>query len=99
MLVEIPSPPVVETEPAPPIDLHAFIACPTCRARIDETCKTASGHTTTPHGNRLVARRCRCGADVEAHRRYCDPCAKLSIQASKNEHARLRRAAARARYA
>ena len=51
-----------------------LIACPTCRARVDQSCRTAAGHTTTPHGNRLIQRCCPCGAKVAGRRRLCDPC-------------------------
>jgi hypothetical protein len=76
-----------------PIDLHALIACPTCRARVDECCRTTSGHTTAEHGSRLVSRRCPCGERPGWNRMYCEPCAKRSEMKSKRDHLRRLRAA------
>lgn len=77
--------------------LADLIACPTCHAKVTETCRTRSGHTTTPHGSRLAPRLCLCGSLLAPQRRLCDPCRKSAIQASKNEH--LRRIRAGNRYA
>ena len=78
-----------------PVVITGLIACPSCHARIDETCKTTSGHVTTPHTVRLVPRKCPCGADLPApKRRMCDECSARSLQRSKNEHSRRRRRAA-----
>lgn len=87
-----PPPPKWET-------LHDLIACPTCFARVDETCRTKSGNVTKPHGSRLVSRRCSCGNAVAPQCSYCSFCAREKLQQSKNEHGRLRRQAARARHA
>ena len=68
---------VVWVPDAPPprkVDLSTLIACPTCHARVDQTCRTRSGHTTTAHANRLVRRKCGCGGELEGKRRYCDDC-------------------------
>lgn len=82
-----------EEPPAPePTDLHRYIACPTCHARIDETCKTVSGHSTSPHGSRLAGRLCRCGNDLPRQRRMCDTCRDDRNRINKLEsQRRLRR--------
>ena len=56
------------------VDLSTLIACPTCHARIDQSCRTRSGHTTAEHANRLVRRKCACGSELAGQRRYCDDC-------------------------
>ncbi|MDB5716491.1 MAG: hypothetical protein JWO15_3888 [Sphingomonadales bacterium] len=85
----------VETpvEAPTPINLHALIACPTCRARVDQTCRTRSGHTTTPHQSRLAPRLCQCGALLDWRRRYCEPCAVEAVRVIKRESQRRIRAA------
>jgi hypothetical protein len=68
---------VVWVPAAPPprkVDLSTLVACPTCRARVVQSCRTKSGHTTAAHANRLVQRRCGCGRDLPGQRRYCDEC-------------------------
>lgn len=92
----------VQTEPPPPpplVDVHQLIACPTCRARVDETCKSATGHRTTPHASRLAPRLCPCGASLAPRRRLCDPCAAKALRVSKRDYLRRRRAAQRAQKA
>ncbi len=51
-----------------------LLACPTCHARLTETCRTTGGNPTADHAERLVSRRCPCGAPVAAKKRYCEPC-------------------------
>lgn len=68
-LVQVAAP-AVETERK----VHDLVACPTCRARVDECCRTPSGHTRPPHKSRLAPRLCPCGAPLARRRRYCDPC-------------------------
>lgn len=82
--VEVPDepPPVAAPEPEPR-RIHDLIACPTCHARVDETCRTRSGHTTTPHSSRLAPRLCPCGSQLAARRRYCDPCRDRIDQANR----------------
>lgn len=77
----------------PPI--HQLIACPYCRARIDQSCKTRSGHTTYAHACRLTPRLCPCGALLAPNRGYCDHCRDRATQESKNASGRRRRAARR----
>lgn len=61
-------------KPAKALDVSQLIACPTCRAKVTESCRTRSGHTTKPHGSRLAPRLCPCGSLLAPRRRYCDPC-------------------------
>jgi hypothetical protein len=60
--------------PAPKPHWTLLIACPYCRARVAETCKTSGGGVTKPHASRLASRVCPCGAPLEKHKNYCDPC-------------------------
>lgn len=75
------------------MNIHDLIACPTCHARLDESCRTPSGHTTTEHGSRLAGRRCPCGMALAPRRRLCDLCRDEYLQEGKNAHGRRRRAA------
>ena len=68
------------------------IACPTCHARADQMCRTASGHTTTPHGGRLIPRCCPCGAQVKGRRWLCDPCRSEATRQSNRLSRERRRA-------
>jgi hypothetical protein len=74
-----------------PVSIHALIACPTCHARLDESCRTPSGHTTTAHGSRLASRRCPCGAALGYRRSLCDDCRDERLRASKRAYLRRRR--------
>lgn len=77
------------SEPPPKIyDLSKLIACPTCRAKVTETCRTKNGRRTTPHGSRLAPRLCICGALLGNKRRLCDDCRDESIRLSKRDHLR-----------
>lgn len=84
--------------PRPPIDLTDLIACPTCRAKVTESCRTPSGHTTTPHGSRLAPRLCLCGELLTWRRRLCDPCAAKALRASKRDYLRRLRGTPPERY-
>jgi hypothetical protein len=86
-------PPAVQP-PVKTYDLTKLIACPTCRATVTQTCKTRSGHTTTPHGSRLAPRLCACGLIPDPGHTLCRFCAAESLQRSKNEHGARRRARA-----
>lgn len=88
-----------ERHPRPAVNVHRLVACPTCLARMDETCKTPSGQVTAEHGSRLVSRVCSCGGPVKPRHHYCDTCGPRALQVSKNDHGRRRRQAAGARYA
>lgn len=68
-------------------------ACPTCHARVDQMCRTATGHTTTPHGGRLIARCCPCGAQVKGKRWLCEPCRAEATRESNRLSRQRRRAA------
>ena len=74
------------------MNVHDLIACPTCHARVDQPCRSASGHTTT-HSNRLAPRLCPCGMTLKPRRTLCDWCATQSIKATKRAYARRKRAA------
>lgn len=76
--------------------LVLLLACPTCHARVGQTCRTKSGHTTTPHGSRLAPRLCECGALLGPRRRFCDPCRDRVNQENKNAWGRRARSARRA---
>jgi hypothetical protein len=58
------------------LDVHAFIACPTCEARADERCHSPAGNSTMPHKERIISVRCACGQPVERRKLYCEPCRK-----------------------
>lgn len=83
---------VVYVENRQPVDLSKLIACITCRATVLQSCRTKSGHTTTPHDTRVAPRLCRCGALLKRRERYCRPCSAAALQQSKNEHGARRRA-------
>jgi hypothetical protein len=74
------------------IDVHDLIACPTCFARVDETCRTRGGNVTGPHGSRLAPRLCSCGGRLKHQRRMCDACAHEATRISKRDYLRRRRA-------
>lgn len=71
-------------------DKLGLIACPTCYARVDQACTNPGGGQRIPHPDRLVGRRCPCGATVEGRKRYCETCRVESIKASRREYARRR---------
>lgn len=56
------------------VDVHALIACPTCRACVDERCKSAGGNIRTDHADRIIGVRCPCGQTVDKRHRYCSTC-------------------------
>jgi hypothetical protein len=74
------------------INVHDLIACPTCRARVDEVCRTETGHSTKPHASRLAPRLCPCGANVRPQATYCHDCAREEMRRSKRDYLRRRRA-------
>ncbi|WP_425490171.1 zinc finger domain-containing protein [Nocardioides soli] len=57
-----------------PADVAKMIACPTCRARVDQMCRTTTGRTRSPHPTRLVIKRCPCGEPINPGRKVCDDC-------------------------
>ncbi len=84
------TPPAVElVEDAPP---RALIACPTCRALINESCKTRNGHRRSHHKERLMDRVCPCGSPAQDFGLYCEPCAELSKRRNWRESKRRARA-------
>lgn len=65
----------VETPERPrTLDLTRLIACPTCHAKVTETCRTSGGNPTAPHGSRLAPRLCPCGALLEPKKQLCEHC-------------------------
>ena len=87
----------VDKAPLPPeVAVHELIACPVCNARIDQTCKTATGHTRSRvHPARIVSRRCPCGGPVQPRRTLCQPCARENARESQRIYVRRKRAVAR----
>lgn len=81
------------TPPEPIFSVHDLIACPTCHARVDETCRTKRGNRTTPHGSRITPRLCPCGKSLQPQRRMCSPCVKETSLANKRAWNARRRAA------
>jgi len=75
------------------INTTLLLACPTCHAKVSETCRTRSAHTTTPHDSRLAPRLCQCGAAMRSRARYCDLCRVAANRRSKRESQRRIRAA------
>lgn len=55
-------------------DLRELIACPTCHAKVTESCVTKTGHRTTNHGSRLAPKLCPCGDWPRPNCVYCEPC-------------------------
>lgn len=71
--VEEPEPTRQPAEPAG-LDLRRLISCPTCHARVTESCRTVSGTPRSPHTNRLTARLCPCGSLLEPRKQLCEWC-------------------------
>lgn len=73
-----PDGPILRWTPAPLLPSfqrdHLYLACPTCHARIDQLCRTRTGHHRTPHTSRLVPKRCGCGETIGFNRKLCDTC-------------------------
>ena len=65
---------VPEPKPVRVKDDPAAIACPKCRARADQTCRTKKGHKTTDHAARIIPRCCPCGTPVGYKKQRCDAC-------------------------
>lgn len=87
-----PVEPIVE-QPVVPSGVHELIACGKCFARVDECCRSKTGHKVLPHRDRYAPRLCSCGELPEPGHAYCEPCARAKLQQSKNEHGARRRAA------
>lgn len=70
-----PQPPSLTLAPTPAAPAWTqLIACLECGAKVTETCKSPGGKTRPPHPGRLVARVCKCGADLAKFKNYCEPC-------------------------
>lgn len=61
-------------EPPPPL-IALLIACPFCRAKVNQTCRTPAGNPRTPHVVRLAPRLCECGSRLARKKLRCPPCA------------------------
>lgn len=61
-------------QPRRPIDVHRYVACPTCGARADERCHATGGTPRSNHAARIISVRCPCGEPVEHRKLYCEPC-------------------------
>jgi hypothetical protein len=85
--------PTKETRELTPRDVARMIACPTCHARVDQMCHTATGHHREPHATRLIPKRCPCGELVEAGKKVCEDCRALA----RRENGRRGMQATRAR--
>lgn len=72
-----------------------LIACPTCRARIAQSCKTKAGNPREPHVTRLVPRRCPCGARLAARKTYCEDCRRKARKATYKRRERRQATATR----
>lgn len=86
-----------EWEPPGPAEfMDELIACPTCRARLTQHCRTFSGRHRKPHGTRLVSRRCGCGEVLRYGRQRCDECRDDARRANARVSMRNTRARRRA---
>jgi hypothetical protein len=73
--------------------VHDLIACATCRARVDESCKTSSGKRRRPHDLRFAPQLCPCGNSRGGpKRKLCPSCAEISTREAKRDYMRRRRA-------
>lgn len=75
------------------VNVHDLIACPTCRCRVDETCRTEKGARRRDHDGRLAPRLCACGELVEPKHQLCETCRVESIRVAKRDYMRRRRSA------
>jgi hypothetical protein len=93
---------VAKAAPAPVRrdDLHRLIACPTCHAKVDETCRSDGGRgdgarpRRTPHLSRLAPRLCGCGEALGWKRKVCDTCRDALNRANKRDYMRRLRSGA-----
>lgn len=78
---------VSNSAPAPAVNVADLIACPTCRSKGGETCKSRGGNAVLPHTSRIVARYCPCGTPLRhrrgSRRKLCDDCRHEESCASK----------------
>lgn len=84
-----------ESPPKPkPVDVGSLLACPFCRAKAAETCKSSGGNAVAPHATRLVGRYCPCGERLlyrrGSRRKLCDACRDEEARASKRRTRALR---------
>jgi hypothetical protein len=89
-------PDVVGTPVRPEWDVRLLVACPKCKAKVDQTCRTKGGFPSAPHVRRLAPRLCPCGGLVAPHRKLCERCRRVARLATNREYLRRWRAARRA---
>lgn len=77
-----------DVEPTKP--LAELIACPTCRAKVVESCRTATGGFRSPHTTRLVGRRCACGSTLAPRKSVCPTCRQETDDRARLTYARRR---------
>lgn len=61
-------------EVAARFDFSTLIACPTCAAKVTQSCRTTSGYPAKAHRARITSRRCPCGARAPSNAILCEPC-------------------------
>lgn len=64
----------VAPPPKPRIDFTQMIACPVCRVRVTEMCRTTTGRTRADHVTRILPRRCTCGDVLQVGKKLCNRC-------------------------
>lgn len=67
--------PVIPVRELPP----SAIACPTCKATVTETCRSATGQRSKDHAARWVKRQCPCGEPVGKGQTACDACRERAV--------------------
>jgi hypothetical protein len=77
-------------------DIALLIACPTCRVKVSQRCRTRTGNPRMPHPTRLVAKKCGCGNALGRWRKLCDACHLRNKRESTREASRRLRARRRA---
>lgn len=80
VLVKYEPEPAPDPEPPAPIRVHDLIACPTCHARVDERCRSATGTPRVPHVNRLAPQLCPCGELLAWKKQLCEECRREARQ-------------------
>jgi hypothetical protein len=61
-----------------PMDPLKLVACPTCGAKVGQSCRTKNGNRAGSHKDRLTPRLCECGSVATPNCTMCDPCREQS---------------------